>query len=75
MRLPTLKYRKVVKVLAKIGFVEARQTGSHLVLVKKDVKKIVTVPIHSNKDIKRGTLVAIIKQAGLTVKEFLDLLK
>lgn len=75
MRLPTLKYRKVVKVLTKIGFVGARQTGSHLILVKKDVKKIVTVPIHSNRDIKRGTLTAIIKQAGLTVKEFLDLLK
>lgn len=75
MRLPTLKYRKVVKVLTKIGFVRARQTGSHLILVKKDVKKIVTVPIHANRDIKRGTLRAIIKQAGLTVKEFLDFLK
>ena len=75
MRLPTLKYRKVIKVLMKIGFTKARQTGSHLILVKKDVKKIVTVPVHSNRDIKRGTLMAIIKQAGLTVKDFLDLLK
>ena len=73
MRLPTLRPVKIVKILKKIGFEAIRQTGSHLILANRMTKKIVPIPIH-NKDIKRGLLMSIIKQTGLTVKEFIKLL-
>lgn len=73
MRLPSLKPKKVVKILLKIGFMEARQTGSHLILVNREAKKIIPIPIH-NKDLKRGLLISIIKQSGLTIEEFIKLL-
>lgn len=72
MRLPALKSQKVIRVLEKAGFERARQTGSHLILVNRAAKKIIPVPIH-NKDIKRGLLLSIIKQADLTAEEFIKL--
>ena len=73
MKIPSLRHKKLIVVLKKIGFEESRQTGSHLILSNKKTKKIISVPIHS-KDIKRGLLFGIIKQAGLTIKEFIELL-
>jgi len=73
MKLPALKPHIVVRALKKIGFREARQTGSHLILVNIATKRIIPIPIH-NKDIKRGLLFSIIKQAGLTTEEFIRLL-
>lgn len=70
-RLPLLSWREVVKVLAKAGFQIARQKGSHLILIKDE--SIVPVPKH--KEIKRGLLMEIIAEAGLTKEEFLKLLK
>jgi len=49
------------------------QTGSHLIMKNYNKKKIVSVPIHP-RDIKIGLLNELIKQAGLTIKEFLKLL-
>lgn len=73
MKIPSLGHKKLIRVLKKIGFEEARQTGSHLILLNKKSKKIIPVPIH-NKDIKRGLLAGIIKQADLTTEEFIKLL-
>jgi len=55
--------------LQKVGFVVDRQKGSRAVLFKKRDKKFVVVAYH-NKDLKKGTLRNIIKQAGLTIEEF-----
>ncbi len=71
MRLPLLSWREVVRVLVKAGFRVARQKGSHLILVKNEC----VVPIPKHKEIKRGLLIEIIAEAGLTRKEFLKLLK
>ena len=49
-----------------------RQTGSHVILYHPKRKKIIPVPLHA-KDIKRGLLKSIIKQAGSTEEEFLRL--
>lgn len=73
MRLPSVKPREVVKVLRRIGFEEHRQTGSHLIMVHRGEKRVVPVPMHA-REMKRGLLVSIIKQSGLTQKEFIDLL-
>lgn len=60
-----------IKALERNGFYIHHTTGSHYILKKENFR--VTVPYH-NKDLKPGTLASIIEQAGLTVKEFLDLL-
>lgn len=70
-KLPALKPKFVIKALERNGFKIRRITGSHYILKKE--RQIVTIPYH-NKDLKRGTLVSIINQAGFTVEEFLDLL-
>ena len=71
MKLPLLSWREVVKALGKAGFVAARQKGSHLILVKNDY----VVPVPKHEEIKRGLLIEIITEAGMTREEFLRLLK
>ncbi len=74
-RLPSLKAREVVRALERAGFVVVRSSGSHHRLVNKtDPTRQTTVPVHGGKDVPRGTLRAIIDQAGFTVEEFIDLL-
>jgi predicted RNA binding protein YcfA (HicA-like mRNA interferase family) len=52
-----------------------RIAGSHHVLVHpQDRRRTVTVPVHAGRDLKRGTVRSIIRQAGFTVEEFVDLL-
>ena len=58
--------------LQRIGFVLRRQRGSHMILHRDDPYARVVVPDH--KRIRAGTLRHILQQAGLTVKQFLDLL-
>lgn len=77
MKLPVLSSSKVERILRRAGFEPApkRGKGSHKAFVKqiKDKKFLVIVP--QKKIIPRGTLLAIIKQAGLSKEEFLRLLK
>lgn len=73
--LPALKGREVIRALRKAGFIVDRIQGSHHILVHpSDPERHVSVPVHAGKDIKKGTLRAIIKQAGLTPEGFRDLL-
>ncbi len=70
-KLPTVRPKKVIKTLLRNGFNIHHTTGSHYILKKDGLR--VTVPYH-NKDLKPGTIRTIIKQAGLTVEEFVNLL-
>ena len=70
-KLPLLSWREVVKALARAGFRVARQKGSHIILVKDDI----VVPVPKHEEIKRGLLIEIISEAGLTKEEFLELTK
>jgi predicted RNA binding protein YcfA (HicA-like mRNA interferase family) len=70
-RLPLLSWHEVVKILAKAGFQVARQKGSHLILIKDEY----VVPVPKHKEIKKGLLMEIITEAGLTKEEFLKLSK
>jgi predicted RNA binding protein YcfA (HicA-like mRNA interferase family) len=64
--------RDCIRVLQKIGFVIDRQNGSHITLIRSSPPGRVTVPNH--KELKVGMLHRIIRDANLTVEEFLDLL-
>lgn len=71
--LPQISGREVVKTLGKIGYHFDRQRGSHIVLRQSESPyRRVTVPDHS--EVAKGTLRAIIRQTGLTVEEFKNLL-
>lgn len=72
-KLPICSGLEVVKALAKIGYEVDHQTGSHIILRHSlPPHRRLTVPRH--KEIAKGTLRKIIKQAGLTIEEFLKLL-
>ena len=71
-KLPRISGMKAVKAFNKSGWSVARQTGSHIIMIKNDYKVILSVPIH--KELDRGTLRKLIKSAGLTVEDFVRLL-
>jgi len=71
MKLPVIKPRKAISKLQKDGFYIDHQTGSHITLFHKDGRRV-TIPKH-NKDLKKGTLKNILKQARLSVKKFIEL--
>ena len=70
--LPVLSGKDLIKVLMKAGYYIRDQEGSHIHL-RHPQKFPLTVPNH--KEIARGTLRAIIRDAGLSLKEFNDLLR
>jgi predicted RNA binding protein YcfA (HicA-like mRNA interferase family) len=70
--LPRISGRECVKTLLKAGFVQRRQHGSHIILRRDNPFAQLVVPDH--KELDRGTLRAIIHQAGLTVDEFVRLM-
>lgn len=72
-KLPVVSGRECVKALSKIGFYFKRQEGSHITLRKDKPFAQVVVPDH--KQLDRGTLRAIIRQAGLSVDDFVNLLR
>lgn len=64
-----LPYRIVIKKLRKLGFAFRRATGgSHEIWWNEKTRKTCVVPHH--KEIKAGTLRSIIRQAGVTEKDF-----
>lgn len=69
-KLPSLKPREVVKKLQKLGFEKHHQVGSHLTLRHPETKKRAVVPMHL-KDIKKGTLLSLLKEAGIEKETFL----
>jgi predicted RNA binding protein YcfA (HicA-like mRNA interferase family) len=73
-KLPSLTARKVVRALQRAGFIEDRQKGSHLVLIHPGTKARTVVPIHAGRTIKLPLIRAIIRDAGLSLDEFVELL-
>jgi predicted RNA binding protein YcfA (HicA-like mRNA interferase family) len=71
-KLPVVSGAECIKALGTIGFVVSRQRGSHITMVRNSPPSQITIPNH--KELDRGTLRAIIRQADLTVEEFKTLL-
>jgi predicted RNA binding protein YcfA (HicA-like mRNA interferase family) len=72
-KLPVISGREAVKAFSKIGYEVDHQTGSHIILRQREYPhRRLTVPNH--KEISKGTLRGLIKQSGLTVEEFIELL-
>ena len=71
-RLANISGREAAKAFQKAGWQVMGQVGSHLVLVKPGVRVNLSIPQH--KELSIGTLRALIRNSGLTVEEFLNLL-
>ena len=71
-KLPVLSGRQARRAFEKAGWVFNRQRGSHMVLVKEGIRVNLTIPDH--KELDRGLLRELIRDAGLTVDGFLALL-
>ena len=72
-KLPVVSGQEVVKALARLGYDVDHQRGSHIVLRHHSPPyRRLTVPDH--KEIAKGTLRAILREAGLTVEEFVELI-
>lgn len=70
-KLPVLSGRDVIGALERLGFLQVRRKGSHVVLQRSGIGCV--VPMH--REIKAGTLSGILRQAGLTQTEFLEAVK
>lgn len=72
--LPTLKPIDVIRKLRKAGFVFDRHAmGSHEIWYNPKTHRRTVIPNHPGRDIPKGTLRAIIEQAGLTIDDFTNL--
>lgn len=71
--LPVVSGIETRKALERAGWEFIRQKGSHMFLYNPVTKRPVTVPNH--KEIGKGTLKSILKQADLSVEEFLIMLE
>ena len=73
-KLPVISGKEVIRAFQKDGWFIADQEGSHVTLKKQGMPCNLSIPVHGNKDIKRGLLRKQIAKAGLTVDEFVALL-
>ena len=73
-KLPVLKVKELIKVLKKLGFSEHHRVGSHAQFKHSGGKRI-TIPIHSGKDVRKGTLKSILNDLEISTKEFNKLRK
>ncbi|NWG29952.1 MAG: type II toxin-antitoxin system HicA family toxin [Rhodocyclaceae bacterium] len=69
-KFPVVSGAEVVRTLERLGFVVARQRGSHIVMRRGSMGCV--VPNH--REVKVGTLVGLLKQAGVSPDEFIDAL-
>ena len=72
-RVPEVSGRQAVAAFERAGFEVRRRRGSHVVMVKPGFPETLSVPDH--RQLRPGTLRALIRKAGLNVEEFLALLR
>lgn len=60
-----LSPKYLIKFIEEHGFILKRSKGSHQLYYNPVTNKTIIVPVHNGKDLKKGTFLAIIKQAGL----------
>jgi len=72
-KLSPARPEEVLRVLERLGFTRIRQSGSHAIYHHAD-GRWTTVPIHKGRELGKGILSKILKDAGLTVEDFIKLL-
>jgi predicted RNA binding protein YcfA (HicA-like mRNA interferase family) len=69
-KLRFLSGRQVCSILARHGFFEVHQRGSHIVMQKRLSDTTITVPVPNHDELRVGTLQSIIRQSGVPKSEF-----
>ncbi len=72
-KLPSITPKEIIKVLEKEGFVLDRIKGSHQIYYHPETKRRAVIPFHK-KDLPKGTLLEILKQAGISKDAIKDIL-
>jgi len=60
-----MKYSELFRLLKQDGWQEIRQSGSHVIMQHPEKKNQISVPFHSGKEVKKGLLSGILKQAKI----------
>ena len=68
-RLPRISGGEAVKAFESLGWLQVRQSGNHIVLVREGMSVTLSIPDH--KELAKGTLRSLIRSAGITVQEFI----
>lgn len=69
-KLANLSGREVCAILERHGFAEVRRKGSHIVMQRSAGGATTTVPVPDHREIRKGTLLSIIRQSGVPRSEF-----
>ncbi len=72
-KLPAIKPRQVIRFLEQNGFVLDHTSGSHFIFYHPITRRRAVVPSH-NRDLPKGTLISLLREAGFTREELLDFL-
>jgi len=64
--------KELIRFLSRFGFIEIRTKGSHAILQKEIEESTITIPVPLHKELKRGTLLSIIRQSGLPKDLFIQ---
>jgi predicted RNA binding protein YcfA (HicA-like mRNA interferase family) len=72
-KLPTITPKKLIKIFEQLGFQIDHISGNHFILYRAADKKRVTIPSHA-KDLPKGTLLAILRQAEIDKNQLSDLI-
>lgn len=70
-KLPVVSGKAIITALEDLGFTQVRQRGSHVVLRKGGIGCV--VPLH--REVDRGTLASILKQAGVSAEQLIETLR
>ncbi len=69
--MPVIHAKELIKILERKGFTLTRQSGSHAIYVNQNSVRV-TVPVHGKKDLGKGLLKQIMKDAGLTNEDIVS---
>ena len=75
MPLPAVSAKEAIRAFGKAGFAWIRQSGSHVIMQKKAGHSTVTLVIANHPELAKGALRAIIRKAGMSVEDFISLLR
>ncbi len=73
-RVPSLPYTQIIAALQRNGWVVVRRRGSHVRLQKRTPEGALKLTVPAHRPVKRTTLARLLKQARLSLDDFLDLL-
>lgn len=73
-KLPAVKPREVIRFLEQNGFILDHASGSHFIFYNQTSKRRAVVPQH-NRDLPKGTLLSLLREAGFSRNELIDFLE